>query len=229
MPGTRPESIGVVIPVRDGERWLGEAIESALGQDHRPTETIVVDDGSTDRSAEVAERYEGVRVLREPPRGPGAARNAGVEASRSDLVTFLDADDVMLPAKLSRQLAYLRANPGSDAVMCGQELRIEDGVEDRPWIRGGATADAPDGILPISVLIPAPLARRHPFDPRLTIGEDIDWLMRLREAGVVVGTLHEPLVIRRVHEHNLSADPSEIGEGLLDIVRQRLLRQREDG
>ena len=91
---------GGVVPVRDGERYLEAALRSLLDQTRPPDELIVVDDGSRDGSASLAEAL-GARVLRRPPLGAAAARNAGVRATSADLLAFLDADDLAEPRRSS--------------------------------------------------------------------------------------------------------------------------------
>jgi len=87
--------ISVIIPVYNGERYLAEAIESALGQHYRPIEIILVDDGSTDRSAEVAKQVsQSIRYLYQAHGGAGAARNAGVDLAPGEFLAFLDPDDL---------------------------------------------------------------------------------------------------------------------------------------
>jgi len=88
--------VSVVIPAYQAEAFLGEAIESALAQTYAPLEVVVADDGSTDRTAEVAASYPEIRLLRLSHRGQAAARNIGVAASEGEMVAFHDADDVML-------------------------------------------------------------------------------------------------------------------------------------
>src|SRR5437763_396949 len=100
-------SVSVVVPVRNGERFLGQALESALGQTLRPTEVIVVDDGSTDATVQVAAAFP-VLVVASDGRGVSAARNTGVAASRGELIAFLDHDDVWERAKLERDVVCLR-------------------------------------------------------------------------------------------------------------------------
>ena len=98
--------VSALICVRNGERYLGEAIDSALGQSVPPAEVIVAEDGSEDRSAEVARSFEPkVRLIQGPPAGLGAARNRAVAASAGELIAFLDCDDVWEPNKLEVQLA----------------------------------------------------------------------------------------------------------------------------
>src|SRR5580698_6296143 len=96
--------VSVVIPVRNGVRYLGEAIESVLVQGRRDTEIIVVDNGSTDGSRSVAESFgPAVRVIDEPQRGAAHARNSGVRLARGEYLAFLDADDLWVTGKLERQ------------------------------------------------------------------------------------------------------------------------------
>jgi glycosyltransferase involved in cell wall biosynthesis len=116
--------VSAVTIVRNGERFLAEALESALGQSYRDLELVVVDDGSTDRSAEIAERYVKsasghVRIVRQPDgvsRGMSAARALGVRAAEGDLIGFLDADDLWLPEKITEQVAALEAHPEAGMV-----------------------------------------------------------------------------------------------------------------
>src|SRR5882757_6392481 len=98
--GADEPSVSVVIPCFDQAHYLGEAIESALGQTLPPAELIVVDDGSDDNSFEVAGRYPEAVRRRQSHRGVAAARNAGIAASSGDLLVFLDADDRLLPRAL---------------------------------------------------------------------------------------------------------------------------------
>src|SRR5271168_2771000 len=99
--------VSVVVPVFAGERFVGDALDSVAVQTYPHVETIVVDDGSPDRSVEVASSRSGVRVLRERHRGVAAARNAGLAAARGELVAFLDQDDLWRPSKLALQVALL--------------------------------------------------------------------------------------------------------------------------
>src|SRR5262249_4621066 len=98
--------VSVVIPTYERRRWVCRAVESVLAQTRPADEILVVDDGSSDGTAdELARRFGArVRVLVQPNGGVAAARNAGVRAARHPLVAFLDSDDCWLPSKLERQL-----------------------------------------------------------------------------------------------------------------------------
>ncbi len=107
--------IAAVVPLFNKRRYVVEAVESMLQQTRAADEIVIVDDGSTDGSGDlVAKRYghdSRIRLIRQANRGPGAARNVGIKATRSPLLAFLDADDKWLPEKLERQGAFMEQNP----------------------------------------------------------------------------------------------------------------------
>jgi glycosyltransferase involved in cell wall biosynthesis len=105
-------TISVVIPVFNGERFIGEAIRSVLGQTFRDLEIIVVDDGSTDRTASAVSQFPApVSYYRQENSGAGVARNFGVSVARGEWIAFLDADDIWYPSKLAVQLQHAVASP----------------------------------------------------------------------------------------------------------------------
>ncbi|MEJ5260302.1 MAG: glycosyltransferase family A protein [Anaerohalosphaeraceae bacterium] len=105
-------NISVIIPAYNNEQHLSRAIHSVLAQSRPADEIIVVDDGSTDRTAEVAAAFgDKIRCIRQDNRGPGAARNAGIQAASGEWIAFLDADDEWLPDKLALQTEQLQKHP----------------------------------------------------------------------------------------------------------------------
>lgn len=104
-------TVSVVIPCYNAAPFLRETLDSVLGQTHQPLEVIVVDDGSTDESAAIAESYgPPVRVIRQRNRGESSARNRGIEESQGDWIALLDADDIWKPEKLEQQLRLVTAD-----------------------------------------------------------------------------------------------------------------------
>jgi glycosyltransferase involved in cell wall biosynthesis len=129
--------VTVVIPCYNQAHFVGEAIESVLSQSYRNFEVVVVDDGSTDNTSEVASRYgeEGVRLIRQENRGLAGARNTGIRHSRGEFLVFLDADDRLLPDALEAGLRCFEAHPEC-ALVAGHSRFIDvDGLlraEPRP-------------------------------------------------------------------------------------------------
>jgi len=109
--------ISVIIPAHNAERYLAQTIESVLAQTYQDFEIVFVDDGSTDNTLQVAERYrEQVSIYTQAQCGPSAARNAGLRKAQGEFLAFLDADDILLPEKLSIQVGFLITNPQIDVV-----------------------------------------------------------------------------------------------------------------
>jgi glycosyltransferase involved in cell wall biosynthesis len=202
--------ISIVVPVRDGERYLGAALRSLLDQQRPPDEIVVADDGSTDGSATLAEAL-GARVLRLPPRGPAVARNAGVAATTGELLGFLDADDLATPPRLALQEQAL-ADPAYDAVIGHvQRFRGERYEPPRPGWHVGAL-----------------LMRRAaftPFDETLDGGETVEWLSRLTPSRVRV--LDEVVLLRRVHDANTTLTDQAWRASYLEAARRAIARKRE--
>jgi glycosyltransferase involved in cell wall biosynthesis len=112
--------VSVVVPAYNAERFLARAMRSALAQTYTNLELIVVDDGSTDATVEVIRSFRDPRVqyLSQPNHGQGAARNHGIMSSAGRYVTFLDADDAYLPAKVQRQVQFLETHREYQVVFC---------------------------------------------------------------------------------------------------------------
>lgn len=105
-------TVSAVIPAYNSEDTVADAIKSVLSQTREIAEVIVVDDGSSDRTAELAASFPKTRVIRRPNGGPGAARNTGIQAASGEWVALLDSDDVWLPQKTEIQLAYITPDAG---------------------------------------------------------------------------------------------------------------------
>jgi glycosyltransferase involved in cell wall biosynthesis len=186
--------VGLVMPAWNAEAFVGEAIDSVLAQTHRIADIVVVDDGSSDRTAEIARAFGApVRVVSQTNSGVGAARNTGVRLVRGDWIAFLDADDLLTPRAIEARLEAVREDPQLQLVF-GSSRRLTDGV-------AGQLLRSP---LPSSMLI-----HRDAFD-RIgefgtdTRGDAISWLLRARELGIRERTLDEQVMWRRVHGANES-------------------------
>ena len=214
--------ISIVVPVRDGERYLAPALQSLLDQERLPDELIVVDDGSRDRSAEIAEAL-GARVLRREPAGPAAARNAGARAATGELLGFLDADDLARPRRLALQVAALAADPGLDAVIGHVENFLTP--ERAAALRGrvGFAEGRLPGYLPGALLMRN--ASFPGFDESLPAGEVVDFFARVR-ASLRLRVLDEVVLLRRVHGGNVTLHDPALHAGYLEAARRAIARSR---
>ena len=140
--------VSTIIPVHNRARLLKEAVVRVLTQTYRPIEVIIVDDGSTDETPQIADALmaEGpseIRVLHQPNAGPGLARAAGRQVAKGEFIQYLDSDDVLLPEKFSLQVAGLRAAPQCGAAYGYTRYRHADGrLESQPWKGSGQRVDA---------------------------------------------------------------------------------------
>src|SRR5919112_3279382 len=119
--------VSVVIPCYNQAHFVGEAIESVLAQSYPHFEIVVIDDGSTDTTSEVAGRYPGVRCVRQDNQGLSAARNSGLRHSEGEYVVFLDADDRLLPEALEAGLECLKSHPECAIAFGPYRLIASDG------------------------------------------------------------------------------------------------------
>lgn len=212
-----------MIPVFNCERFLGEAIQSVLRQEHRRLEIIVVDDGSIDSSHAVAESFDAVRCIRQSNRGISAARNVGIEEAQGELLAFLDADDLWTDRKLELQLGALRQHPESQ-IIAG---RVEQFYETNLPVRGISLARAGGGYTPGAMLIRrADFLRVGLFDEKLRLGDLMDWHSRAMELGFREYLLGETVLRRRIHDANTTRSQKELRNDYLSSIRAHLQRQR---
>ena len=230
LVAVEPALVSCIVPVYNGERYLGEALDSILAQTYRPLEVIVADDGSTDGTARVVAPYgERITYVSQPHAGLPSARTLGLRAARGEFVAFLDADDLWHPEKLARQMARFRARPELDlCVTHVHNFWIPELADERERYRGRRYAQPLPGYV-----CPTLLARRALFDAvgqfnvDLLQGDDNDWFLRAFDHGAVRELLPDVLVYRRLHHTNMSRLMlAETPEALLHVVKLTLDRRR---
>jgi glycosyltransferase involved in cell wall biosynthesis len=219
--------VSVIVPVYNGEHYLAAALDSVVGQNYRPLELIVVDDGSTDRSADIARSYEGVCYVYQPNQGHGPARNAGIAAALGEFIAFLDADDVWAPDKLRLQAGYLLAHPEVGCVICHMHAALEPGMEWPAHLNRDYYGTDPVAYVPSAILARrAVFDRIGGFDGRYRHGDDSDWFFRARDAGVQVAELPDCLLTRRIHAANQSHGTRDLTAELLRVTRASVNRKQ---
>lgn len=230
-PGT--PTVSVVIPNYNQTTYLPAALESALAQQHRPLEVIVVDDGSSDDCREVVRRFgSAVKYIFQENQGLGGARNTGIDAARGDLVGLLDADDEWMPGFLASMAALFVSDPGVSVCYCCAQAMDQEG-RTSPRVFGGPPVSPDrmyDALLRANFLIPSTIVMRR--DAVLSVGsfdatlrsragersaqgcEDWDLWLRLLPEHRFLGT-PDCLVRYRLHGNSLSANP----DGMMRAAR----------
>lgn len=236
-------TVSVVIPTYNRARFLGAAVQSIRAQTYPCAEIVIVDDGSTDDTAQVvATLGHGIHFVKQANAGPAAARNRGILEARGDLVAFLDTDDRWLPEKVSLQVAILQREPS--VALVSADTAIED-IAGASWVDsnfaqhglqtffveldGRPVPDAPRLLLKINfVNTSTVLARRdvlqelRGFDTRLRYGEDMELWLRIaaRHEVACVPSVQE---IRVEHASNVtkSIEPMLLGYvRLAEVIRE---------
>lgn len=219
----RAPLVSVVIPCWNGEAYLAEAISSALDQDHPRMEVIVVDDGSSDRSLEIARSFERVVAIPQANAGVSAARNAGLARARGEYILFLDADDRLLPGAIA---AHLRGfATGADISMVYGGNRIIDsrgeviGLNPQP-ARRFSWREVLFGVTPTpsqSMFRRDALEAVGAFNRAVSLGEDFDLYMRLTKAHA--GYCHgETIADYRRHDLQATKQPTRSLASMLGVV-----------
>ena len=207
-------SISVVIPAYNASRYLAATLNSILAQTLPADEILVIDDGSRDDTATIAESFgPPVRVIRRTNVGQAASRNFGVQQAQSEWIAFLDADDLWEPTKLARQMEELARN--LDASLCYTarvDFTEEDGV-----IKLGRVmpvpppADLRQALFRNTTFMPSSTILRRSmflaaggFDSKYKIIEDWDLWLRLLRDNTVFAACNEPLLLYRLHLDSVS-------------------------
>lgn len=182
--------VSVVVPAYQAASTIDATLRSALAQTWRPLEVVVVDDGSRDGTSDVARRH-GVRLIRQENRGPSAAQNTALREAQGEFIQFLDADDLLSPDKVERQLLRLRDRPG--AIAWGEWARFRGAPEEARFVPDPVSADlAPEEWLvqawaggqpmmqPGIWLVPrSVIDRAGPWDERLSLINDLEYFTRV--------------------------------------------------
>lgn len=205
--------LSVVIPSYNRASYLKEAVDSVLRQNPRPLEVIVVDDGSTDETAEVLKSFgSSIIAIRQARMGVSAARNTGIRNARGRWIAFLDSDDLWLPGKLAAQMDYLGKNPGP-GICQTQEIWIRNGKRLNPRkIHEKPQGERFDLLLERCLVSPSAVAIHREifdevglFDESLPACEDYDLWLRIG-CRYPIGLVDKPLIIKRGgHPDQLSA------------------------
>lgn len=229
--------VSVIIPVYNRQQYLGEAIDSILGQSFADFELLVIDDGSTDGSCEIARAYSDCRIrliVNDMNLGQPKTRNRGIHLARGAYIAMLDSDDVAYPQRLAQQVAFLERNPDhaligswkSSMGALGQPLRTP---RQRP-VRADQVSAWSLFRCPIvhpSVMARASVLRANPYCERFLIGADFELFVRLLASGHKLANLPEVLVHYRKHPGGISQ--AAASERAQQLARRAIFRTQLAG
>jgi glycosyltransferase involved in cell wall biosynthesis len=205
--------VSVVLAVRDGAPWVGEAVRSVLGQTLTDLELVVIDDGSTDDTPQTLASFldSRLRVVRRPPRGLTPSLSEGVSLARAPLIARLDADDSAMPERLARQVAFLDAHPEIGLLGTGATEVDARGQEVRRVVPPAADPDIRRALIRRNVFVHSSIVMRRQalasagsYDATFPVAQDYDLWLRLARV-TRLANLPEPLVRLRLLPGRVSA------------------------
>jgi glycosyltransferase involved in cell wall biosynthesis len=250
-PGCQPKKpkmnkVSIIIPLHNAEPYVEDAIKSAINQTWPNKEIVVVDDGSTDGSLAVAKKMESemVRIFQIPPTTASAARNFGISKTTGEYIQFLDADDILAPDKIGRQMSQLVSNPGeyisscpwvkfkkdtSEASFSGQDLwRETDAIE---WLvkawSGGGMMHSVCWLIPRSILRLSGI-----WNEELSLHDDGEFFCRVMLHSKGMLFCDQAIVYYRVTPNSLSKRRSYMAAQsalkTYTLYKEHVLPQRDD-
>ncbi|MBB6224968.1 trifunctional glycosyltransferase/class I SAM-dependent methyltransferase/polysaccharide deacetylase [Rhizobium leguminosarum] len=222
--------VSIITPAHGAETTLSSTLESLIAQTHADWECVIIDDGSTDRTAEIADRFAArdtrFRVLRQEQSGVSAARNAGLAEAKGDWVVFLDSDDALASTHLEIMLDHTRTLPQADILHCGWR-RLKDGA---PWWQShpavkmdnpfAETARYCPFAIHAALLRRSRLAEIGGFDPEMTMCEDWDLWQRLARAGAEFAPVEGLMADVSVEAGSLSSNRVKHLDFGLKVIRR---------
>ncbi len=224
-------TVSVIIPIYNGEMFLVEAIQNLKRQNYQRLEIIVVDDGSTDKTAEIAAQlHSEIRYVYQPNQGPAAARNHGIKLAQGEAIAFLDVDDLWADQILPEFIDYLIAHPDVEIAQgLIQQMQSEpDGTDTysfKPVAEPYQFINLGSAIYRRAVFDKVGL-----FDPALHDNEDTDWFMRAWEQNICKVVIPKVMLLYRKHDRNMTIKQADLlYYGLLKVFKRHADRMRTQG
>lgn len=223
--------VSVIIPVYNGEKFIAGAIQNVIDQQYNPLEIIIIDDGSTDQTANIVSQFNNqVKYVYQNNSSPAAARNKGITIAKGDVIAFLDADDLWSKNKLSIQLNYLVNNPEFGIVQgLIQQMKPSQFSEAESFVF--ENIHQPYNYINIGSAIyrKSVFEQVGLFDEKMTYGEDVDWFFRAWENGINKAVLKEVTLFYRKHQQSMTVGKKLVEVGFIKIFKKHLDRCRQNG
>jgi hypothetical protein len=218
--------ITVVIPVFNGERFIEDAVSNVLSQHYPALELIIVDDGSTDRTAEIVSQLPcDIRYFKQANAGPASARNRGIRDASGEFIAFLDVDDLWPDNNLNFLVDELLRHPDVDVALGYDQLVGKDPRNgDYEYI--GNPKEAFQHSIAAAMYRKSVFDKVGLFDAALIFGEDSDWFNRARELSVKVRRIDGVTLLVRRHDRNMTRGKTPVELNMLRVFKKALDRRR---
>ena len=214
--------ISVIIPVYNGEKFIGEAVKNILSQNYPAIELIIVDDGSTDQTKSIIEQIpHDIRYFHQPNEGPASARNRGIRDASGDFIAFLDADDFWPDNNLHLLMAEIEKDREADVVRGYAQLFKNTDPGQLEYL--GNPKDSFADYIGAALYRRVAFQKVGLFDTALKFGEDTDWYNRAREMNLNVKRLEVVTLMVKRHGKNMTE-----GKSLLELNAIKVFKKARD-
>lgn len=220
-------TVGVVLIVKNGDRFIRSALESVFSQDYSPTKIVVVDGKSEDNTLQIVREFEGIKILHQKGSGIYHAFNIGIKACNTSFIALFSSDDLWMPKKLSSQISFMMENP--DVLFTNTYFKyfLETGLNPPEGVRKNWLRECLPGRIPETLV-----ARKEVFDivgyfkNKYSTAEDLDWYSRANDLNVKSYMMKDVLLMKRIHNQNESMQIDMNNKNLLKILRRSVDRKR---
>lgn len=220
--------ISIIVPVFNGEKYIGDTLESIMSQVYEKKEIIVVNDGSTDKSEKIIRSLPKIKYVCQKNAGVPVARNRGLEEAKGEFIAFSDQDDLWKPNKLTDQVNYLMEHPEVEYVISMRKTVLEEGVEPPGWLKKELLDSENIDHSPSSLLARKSVFKKVGiFNPDLENASDVDWFFRAKDAGIKKGVIQKVHYLKRIHQDNQSYRVKELHNEYLQLIKHSLKRHKE--
>jgi glycosyltransferase involved in cell wall biosynthesis len=225
-----PLSVSAILPVYNGEAFLAEAIDSVLRQAYEPLELIVIDDGSTDRTAEIAKGYgDKVRYVYQNNAGAAAARNNGLRVASGDVIAFIDADDVWPEGKLAVQMEKLQLDPNLEVVIGRVQYYVPRQTPEGKFTFAPFMPAVLGGNLGAGVYKKTVFEKLGNLDQMYRYCDDVDLFLRIREKNIPMLVVDAVTLDYRIHNTNMTRERPARDSEFHRALKRSLDRRRATG
>lgn len=219
-------SVTAIMVVKNGEKFMQQAIHSVLNQEIQPDEFIAVLGNSTDRTLEILNQFPAIKIIQQNGEGISNAYNTGIKKASGDLICFISHDDIWTPDKLKIQKGFMVENPGIKFSNCHVEYFLEPGYA-KPtgmremWLKKPQPAKIMETLMARKeVFILAGL-----YNETLRTAEDVDWFARAADMKIPSEILPRVLLKKRLHGSNISMEINSNNQNLLKALRASVKRK----